>query len=210
MSSELLRLEELGLKLEELKKEIENDRAENNVLDDKKQNVNLQITNINYELEELYAKKNLKENSVEIKTKNFFKLARISMAMTFVISLIVDCIEGITINETFPSYFNFAVFFCSMGAMVPFHAVHSIKINKQCKAINLDEINILIDTKSLQLRDLKKELVEIKNDITDILRILGKKQDEMSFVRSEIKTLESQININSKQESQNNQFVKTK
>lgn len=200
MSSDLLRLEELGLRLEELKKEIESDTKENKNIEDEKRNINFQIASIDSELEELYSQKNLKKNSASLKNKHFFKLAKISMAIVFSISLLTDFIETISIGQTFPSYFNFTVFFCSIGIMLPFHAMYTRKISKQCKGINLEELNKLINSKSLQMGSLKKELIETKNNSIASFEKLRKKQEEMSFVRSEMKNIEHQINTNTKKD----------
>lgn len=200
MSADLLKLEELGLKLEELKKEIENDEKEFELLKDKKTNINSQINNINLELEELNEKKKIKENSTELKNKNFFKLARISMVMIFVISLVTDCIESVTINQTFPSYFNFVVFLGSIGVVLPFHLIYSIKTNKECKKINLEQIDELIDIKVLNMRELKNELTELEN-ISDLsFKNIREKKENVSFIRSEMKNLEGRINVNTKKD----------
>lgn len=200
MSSELLRLEELGLKLEELKKEIENDEKEFDLLKDKKSSIKSQIDNIDLELEELNEKKKLKVNSTEIKNKNFFKLARISMAIIFVISLATDCIEGATVNQTFPSYFNFAVFLGSIGVVLPFHSLYCIKINRECKKLDLDQINELVDTKALNMRELRRNLTELDNISNLSLKNIREKKENMAFIRNEMKNLEGQINVNTKKD----------
>ena len=200
MSADLLKLEELGLKLEELKKEIENDEKELGLLKDKKNIIKTQIDNINLELEELNKKKKLKVNSTKIKNKNFFKLARIAMAMIFVISLVTDCIEGVTVNQTFPSYFNFAVFFGSIGSVLPFHFLYCIKINRECKKIDLEQVNQLIDIKALNMRELRREITEIEN-ISDLsFKNIREKKENMVFIRSEMKNLEQQINTNTQKD----------
>lgn len=200
MSADLLKLEELGLKLEELKKEIENDEKEFGLLKDKKSSIKSQIDNIDLELEELNEKKKLKVNSTEIKNKNFFKLARIAMAMIFVISLFSDCIEGITVNQTFPSYFNFAVFFGSIGSVLPFHFLYCIKINRECKKIDLEQVYQLIDIKALNMRELRREITEIEN-ISDLsFKNIREKKENMVFIRSEMKNLEQQINTNTQKD----------
>lgn len=200
MSADLLKLEELGLKLEELKKEIEKDEKEFDLLKDKKSSIKSQIDNIDLELEELNEKKKLKVNSTKIKNKNFFKLARIAMAIIFVISLVTDCIEGITVNQTFPSYFNFVVFFGSIGSVLPFHFLYCIKINRACKKIELEQVNQLIDIKALNMRNLKSELTKLEN-ISDLsFKNIREKKENMAFIRSQMKNLEGQINVNTKKD----------
>lgn len=211
MSADLLKLEELGLRLEELKKEINITKEENKELEDKKRNINFEIDSLDSEIEELYVKKNLKQNGTQLKNKNFFKLFKISMAIVFCVSIITDFIEGMTISQTFSPYFNFGVLFASFGmVVVPFHIAYTSKINKQCRTINLEEINNLIDSKIIRIRDLKKELVEIKNGLNLSFEKMKKKQEEMAFVRSAMKNLEQQIKVNTKMDRSPKKMVKTK
>lgn len=201
MSSELLRLEELGLKLEELKKDVEENTKASGLLDDKKRKINLKICNIDSEIIELKEKRQIKKNSEKLKNKNFFKLAKISMAIVFVISLLTDCIESISIGQTFPVYFNFLIFLSTVGVVVgPFHIVYIGKINKQCKSIDLEEINKLLTIKEQEKEGLQQERSSLENEASLVWKSIRSEQENIAVIKSEMKSIEHQINTNTKKD----------
>lgn len=201
MSADLLKLEELGLKLEELKKDVEENKNESNLLEDKKRNLSFRINNIDSEIIELKEKRQIKKNSEKLKNKNFFKLVKISMAIVFVISLLTDCIESISIGQTFPVYFNFVIFLSTVGVVVgPFHIAYIGKINKQCKNIDLEEINKLLTIKEQEKEGLQQERFSLENEASLVLKSIRSGQENIVVIKSEMKNLEQQINTNTKKD----------